>query len=91
MNIQIGGITFDNGEYDERGDVLYLNVGLPRPPAETHATPEGHAVDYDASGNVIGLTLVSPRQILERDGELALTWPQARLTAEQLSAALTPA
>ena len=47
MTIQIGAITFDEAEYDERGDVLYLSVGEPKPAAQTLETPEGHAVHYD--------------------------------------------
>lgn len=30
MTIIIAGIPFDHHHYDERGDVLYLNVGQPR-------------------------------------------------------------
>jgi hypothetical protein len=30
MTITIAGIPFDHHHYDERGDVLYLNVGEPR-------------------------------------------------------------
>ena len=50
MSITINRIEFDHHSYDERGDVLYLSVGEPRVPAETDATPEGHAVDFDAAG-----------------------------------------
>ena len=31
MNVTIAGTTFDQHEYDERGDVLYLGAGAPRP------------------------------------------------------------
>ena len=30
MTLTIAGTTFDQHEYDERGDVLYLSVGDPR-------------------------------------------------------------
>ncbi len=56
MNITIGGITFDHHHYDERGDVLYLNVGKPRSEASGVETPEGHGIHYDETGAVIGLT-----------------------------------
>ena len=59
MNVTIAGTTFDQHEYDERGDVLYLSAGDPRAAARTIATPEGHAVDYDDSGAVIGMVLVN--------------------------------
>ena len=53
MAVTIDSIQFDSHEYHDRGDVLYLSFGEPRVPAETDATPEGHAVDFDAAGNVI--------------------------------------
>ncbi len=91
MTIQIGAITFDEAEYDERGDVLYLSVGEPKPAAQTLETPEGHAVHYDERGGVVGLTLLNVRWTLEQEGELTISWPQAHLSSEQLSAVLTPA
>ena len=91
MTIQIGAITFDEAEYDDRGDVLYLNVREPEPAAQTLETSEGHAVHYDRHGSVIGLTLLNVRQTLKREGELTISWPQAHLSPEQLGDALTPA
>jgi uncharacterized protein YuzE len=88
MKITVAGITFDNHHYDERGDVLYLSVGEPQPAAHGLETPEGHAVHYDENWVVNGLTLLNVRWSLDRDGELTLTWPQARLAADQLDAAL---
>lgn len=55
MSLTIAGTAFDDTEYDERGDVLYLSVGAPREPARTVTTPEGHAIDYDESGAMIGM------------------------------------
>jgi hypothetical protein len=63
----------------------------PRIPAETDATPEGHAVDVDADGNVIGMVLVNVRYLLDRDGELKITWPEGHIRSEQLAPALAPA
>lgn len=84
MNITIAGIHFDHQHYDSRGDVLYLNVGQPRKQARGLETPEGHAIHYDESGAVIGLTLLNVRWTLERAGELTLTWPEEHLAAETL-------
>jgi len=76
MSLTIADIRFDHHEYDERGDVLYLSVeGYDGPPARAVASPEGHAVEYDESGRVIAMTLVNVRWLLERDGELTITWP----------------
>jgi len=79
MTITIAGIPFDHHHYDERGDVLYLNVGEPRPAARGLETPDGHAIHYDENGAVIGLTLLNVRHTLERDGRLTLTLPPEQL------------
>lgn len=87
--ITIAGIDFDYHDYDERADVLFLHVGDPSgPPASAFETPEGHTVEYDEHGAVIGLELMSVRGALERDGTLQLTWPPARLAASALQDAL---
>jgi uncharacterized protein YuzE len=91
MSITIAGTDFDQHEYDDRGDVLYLSVGPPREAARTIATPEGHAVDYDESGAVIGMVLVNVRFILERDGTLTLSLPPEHLAAEALAPVLVAA
>ena len=91
MTITIGGITFDHHRYDERADVLYLNVGEPRPAARGLETPDGHGIHYDESGAVIGLTLLNVRWTLEHDGELTLTWPREHLGAEALRPVLAAA
>jgi uncharacterized protein YuzE len=80
MSITIDGIDFDHHSYDERGDVLYLSVGEPQIAAETDATPEGHAVDFDADDNVIGMVLVNVRWLMDRDSELRVTWPDGHVS-----------
>lgn len=91
MTVTIAGTNFDQHEYDERGDVLYLSVGPPREAFRTIATPEGHAVDYDESGTVIGMVLVNVRLLLDRDGALTVTVPPDRVGAEQIEPALIAA
>jgi uncharacterized protein YuzE len=91
MNVTIAGINFDQHEYDERGDVLYLSVGPPKVAFRTIATPEGHAVDYDESGTVIGMVLVNVRLFLERDGAVTVTVPPDRVVAAQIEPALLAA
>jgi uncharacterized protein YuzE len=89
MTITIAGIEFDYHDYDERGDVLYLHVGPPlEQPARALETSEGHTVEYDAQGAIVGLELMGVRGALTRDGELQLTWPPAHLAASALRAAL---
>lgn len=91
MTITIAGIPFDHHHYDERGDVLYLNVGEPRPAARGLETPDGHAIHYDETGAVIGLTLLNVRHTLEQDGSLTLTLPPEHLAADTLQPALVAA
>ena len=91
MSLLIAGLDFDHVHYDDRGDVLYLSVGEPREPAEAFETPEGHNVEYDTQGRVIGLVLYGVRHTLDRDGEVRLTWPPSHLAAGALRPALTAA
>lgn len=88
MKITVAGITFDHHHYDPRGDVLYLNIGEPRPQVYGLETPEGHAVHYDENWAVIGMTLLNVRWTLEKEGALTLTWPATRVGEEQLNGAL---
>jgi uncharacterized protein YuzE len=91
MIVTIAGTSFDQHEYDERGDVLYLSVGSPRQAARTIATPEGHAVDYDDSDAVIGMVLLNVRFLLDRDGSLTVTLPPDHVVAAKISPALVVA
>jgi Protein of unknown function (DUF2283). len=85
----IGGIEFDNVTYDAGGDVLYLHVGDPSTAVDFDETPEGHALRFDASGRIVGLTLVRPRHLLETQGEVKVTLPDPhRLEARELSSLL---
>lgn len=90
MTVKIANITFDRVEYDAEADVLYLHVGDPSSAVDFDETPEGHAVRLDSDGSVVGLTLVRPKRLLERDGELRVTLPvPSHVPAEQLAPALT--
>jgi uncharacterized protein YuzE len=86
MTVRIGHHEFDHANYDEGGDVLYLRRGPHRSAATTFGTPEGHAVRLDESGDVIGMTLVNARWVIERDGALIVTVPERiESTAEDLA------
>lgn len=73
--VSVGGLVFDQADYDHDGDVLYLHVGVPTKAASSEETPEGHVVRYDEAGRVIGLTIVNARWLLDRDGKLRVTLP----------------
>ena len=89
MTITIGNITFDHATHDERGDVLYLHVGERQAAADSLAAPEGHAIRYNADGEVIGVTIVNARWLLDRDGKITITIPERiDVSADALAAAL---
>jgi uncharacterized protein YuzE len=94
MSVTVADIEFEHHVYDDRGDVLYLAVrgykagGLP--PGAT-STPEGHGIEYDEDGRVIALTLVNAKWLVERDGELRITWPDGHVSRDDDSAVLAPA
>ncbi len=89
MKITIGQLTFDHASYDAGGDVLYLHVGEPQAAAESEETPEQHLVRFDLGGQVIGLTIINAKWLLDRDGEIAVTLPELqRIDAEELEPAL---
>lgn len=94
MSVTIAGIDFEHHRYDERGDVLYLATAGhdgTKPPHEAHATPEGHNVEYDEAGRVTSVVLVNVGWLLDRDGELKITWPAGHLTPDELAPALSSA
>jgi uncharacterized protein YuzE len=88
ISVTIADITFDRVEYDADADVLYLHVGDPSRAVDYDETPEGHAVRFDSSGELVGLTLVRPKRLLERNGELRVTVP---VPSDVPAAELTPA
>lgn len=90
--LRIGGLAFDHAAYDTRGDVLYLHVGQPSTASAGQQTPEGHVVRYDDEGQVVGLTIINARWLLERDGALAVTVPErVEIDSDTLAPALMPA
>jgi uncharacterized protein YuzE len=89
MNITVGKLTFDHAAYDAAGDVLYLHVGEPQAAAESDETPEQHVVRFDQDGQVVGLTIINAKLLLDRDGAIAVTLPELqRIDAEELEPAL---
>jgi uncharacterized protein YuzE len=76
MTVRIGSLTFDHATYDARGDVLYLHVGERQEAAESEETPEGHVLRFDAHGEVVGLTIVNAKWLLDRDGAINVTVPE---------------
>ena len=87
-----GGIAFDDVTFDREGDVLYLWAGTPRRPASDDASPEGHYIQFGTHGEVIAITIVNARRVLEREGKIVVTLPDgSRLEATGLEAILPAA
>jgi len=88
VNLKIGPLTFDRASYDDENDVLYLHVGDPKL-AEGEETLEGHVLRFAPGTNdVIGLTIVGPRQALAREGRISIT---VAATVETTAKHLAPA
>jgi len=92
VSIKIGPAVFDRADYDSEHDVLYLHVGEPTV-GDGEETPEGHVIRYEpGTRRIVGLTMMSPRYILERDGQLVVSLPERiETTAEDLAQALAAA
>jgi uncharacterized protein YuzE len=90
MNVRIDGLVFDRANYDADGDVLYLARGESNQAADATLTPEGHGVRYDDEGQVVGVTIINARRLLERDGHLTITLPhEVHVGASELAGALS--
>jgi uncharacterized protein YuzE len=76
MTITIGSVTFDNVFYDAEVDVLYLHKGDPSTAVDFDESPEGHALRFDAHGNLVGVTVLNAKLLLDREGELKITVPE---------------
>jgi uncharacterized protein YuzE len=91
MSVRIDGIEFDRVDYDREGDVLYLHVGDPRTAVDFDESPEGHHVRFGANGELVGITIVNARWLLEQDGKIVVTLADRVLTTSDLSDALAAA
>lgn len=90
MTVRLGNQEFDSVVYDADGDVLYLHKGDPVPAAETVPTSDGHAVSFDDVGEVIGITVVNVKWLVERDGQITITIPgRFQASSSDLLPALT--
>lgn len=88
--IHLGPYTFDDVVYDAEGDVLYMSIGKPRDAFDSPPTPEGHIVRYDEDYDLIGVTIVSAKWWLEKEGKIKVTFPDTPAVANtrEIKAAL---
>lgn len=71
----IATIDFDTAHYDRAADVLYLSVGDPARAVDFDETPEGHALRYDADGDLIGITIVGARKLVDEHRDIHVQAP----------------
>jgi uncharacterized protein YuzE len=90
MTIRIANTDFDRIDYDADADVLYLAADDPARAVEFDETPEGHAVRYGASGEIVGITIVNARRLLDQHGAIRITLPET-ISAADLGPALASA
>lgn len=76
MSVQIGNLSFDRVRYDREGDVLYLHRADPTAAVDFDGSPEGHALRFNAAGELIGVTIVNARWLVEHEGEVKITIPE---------------
>jgi uncharacterized protein YuzE len=88
MSITVGHTTFDRVDYDAEADVLYLHVGSPDQAVDFDESPEGHALRYAKDGQLVGITIVNAKQLLDGSQPIVITIPE-RVTIDP--AALAPA
>jgi hypothetical protein len=61
----------------------------PNHASDAALTPEGHGVRHYDNGEVIGVTIINARRIVEHDGYLTITLPHSvRVEAGELAGAL---
>lgn len=91
MSVMLGGVEFDNVDYDREADVLYLHVGEPRTAVDWDESPEGHHLRFGADGQLVGITIVNARWLLDEDGVIVITLPERRIETRDLGDVLAPA
>lgn len=89
MTVTIANTTFNRVHYDSDGDVLYLSVGDPEGATDFDESPEGHHLRFDDRRQLVGVTIVRPRWLLDNEGQITITIPE-RITvgADAVGAAL---
>lgn len=90
MTVRIANIDFDRVDYDEDVDVLYLAAGDPARAVDFDETPEGHALRFDSDGQLIGITIVGARRLIDEHGSVRITLPET-ISAADIAPALAGA
>lgn len=92
MTVDIGGVVFDKVDYDRAADVLYVDIGDPNRAIDWDESPEGHGLRLGPNDELIGITIVNARWLLEHEGRIVVTLPdRRRLETADLGAILAAA
>ncbi len=69
--------------------MLYLSVGDPEAATDFDESPEGHHLRFDDEGELVGVTIVRPRWLLDNEGQITITIPERVIVgADAVGAAL---
>jgi uncharacterized protein YuzE len=90
MTIRVANTDFNRVDYDAEADVLYLASDDPSHAVDFDETPEGHAVRYGSAGEIVGITIMNARQLLDENGAIRITLPET-ISAADLRPALAGA
>jgi hypothetical protein len=80
--MRVGRYTFDEVVYDAPSDVLYASIGKLES-SRRQATPEEHLWHFDEKERFRGLTLIGPREQMERQGAVYVSLPTGELERVQ--------
>jgi hypothetical protein len=73
LALTIDGVTFDRYHYYEAGDVLCFHTGPERFAVDFDETVEDHHLRFGADGELLSLTILNARWLLDRDGAIGVT------------------
>jgi hypothetical protein len=86
VTVVIDGVAFDNYHYDEVADTLCFHIGPTAWAVDFDETVEDHHLRFGPEGELLSLTILNARWLLDRDGAINVTLrdggPTSRLSGE---------
>lgn len=86
ISLSIDGVAFDRYHYDEVAGTLCFHTGPTAWAADFDETVEDHHLRFDANGELLSLSILNARSVLDRDGAIDVTLqeggPTVRLERE---------
>jgi len=85
VTVKLAQITYAV-RYDAEADVAYLRaLDHPGPVARTSATTDGHAVSFNEAGEIVGLTIMDAKRLVEEHRAIDAAEP---IDADELAPAV---